>query len=206
MRSKPAKRMHVRDVPYFVVRHSKFATNKMYVLQLDWQFSPDISTIEILQLFTHVYLLSKAVFAFLGFEVFTAVTMMNTIFLDVTPCSLIEVYHRFEGAFCLHLQYVRISLTGNHQAEPWLISHFRGSKCFTLYMRTTGFACYSLFAGCLLCLLFDLEGGEVWSTEASVYFYQTTRCRILENINSVFGFRSHRSVSSECFILTFIMQ
>jgi hypothetical protein len=38
------------------------------------------------------------------FEVLMAITMKSTIFWDVTPCHLVEVYQRFRGAPFLHLQ------------------------------------------------------------------------------------------------------
>jgi hypothetical protein len=38
------------------------------------------------------------------FDVFVTVNMMIRIFWDAIPCSLLESYHRFEGAICLHLQ------------------------------------------------------------------------------------------------------
>jgi hypothetical protein len=36
---------------------------------------------------------------------------------DVTPCSSIEVYGRFEGKYCLHLQDRRIRQTCNQQSK-----------------------------------------------------------------------------------------
>jgi hypothetical protein len=30
--------------------------------------------------------------------------MKMTVFWDVSPCSLVEVYRRFRGAYCLHHQ------------------------------------------------------------------------------------------------------
>jgi hypothetical protein len=38
------------------------------------------------------------------FEVFTAASMKLTIFWDVAPCILVEVYRRFTGVYCLHHQ------------------------------------------------------------------------------------------------------
>jgi hypothetical protein len=34
------------------------------------------------------------------FQVLTAVSMKMTVFWDVAPCSLVEVYLRFRGAYC----------------------------------------------------------------------------------------------------------
>jgi hypothetical protein len=39
-----------------------------------------------------------------GFEVFTAVSMMMAVFWVVAPCSLVELYQRFRGPCCLHHQ------------------------------------------------------------------------------------------------------
>jgi hypothetical protein len=34
--------------------------------------------------------------------------MKNTVFWDVKPCNLVEIYQRFEGTSCLHLQVQKI--------------------------------------------------------------------------------------------------
>jgi hypothetical protein len=47
------------------------------------------------------------------FKVGTAVTMKNTIFWNVKPCSPVEVYRRFGGTCCFHLQGIRISHVSN---------------------------------------------------------------------------------------------
>jgi hypothetical protein len=39
-----------------------------------------------------------------GFEVLTAVSTKMAVFWVVTQCSLVEVYQRFRGPWCLHLQ------------------------------------------------------------------------------------------------------
>jgi hypothetical protein len=39
-----------------------------------------------------------------GFEVLTAVGTKMAVFWVVAPCSLVEVYQRFRGPFCLHYQ------------------------------------------------------------------------------------------------------
>jgi hypothetical protein len=36
------------------------------------------------------------------FQVFTVVSMKMTVFWDVVPCSLVEVYQCFRGAYYLH--------------------------------------------------------------------------------------------------------
>jgi hypothetical protein len=38
------------------------------------------------------------------FAVLMAVPVKSTIFSDVTPCNLVEVYQRFRGTHYLHLQ------------------------------------------------------------------------------------------------------
>jgi hypothetical protein len=38
------------------------------------------------------------------FQVLTAMSMKVTVFWDVAPCSLVEVYQHFRGACCLHHQ------------------------------------------------------------------------------------------------------
>jgi hypothetical protein len=41
---------------------------------------------------------------FVRFQVLTAVGMKLAIFWVVAPCSLVEVYRRLRGAYCLHYQ------------------------------------------------------------------------------------------------------
>jgi hypothetical protein len=36
-----------------------------------------------------------------GFEVLTAASMKMAVFWVVVPCSLVELYRRFRGTFCL---------------------------------------------------------------------------------------------------------
>jgi hypothetical protein len=53
----------------------------------------------------------------IGFEVITAVTMKNSVFLDITLCSPMKVNQCFGGTYCLHLQVWRISQARNqHEA------------------------------------------------------------------------------------------
>jgi hypothetical protein len=50
-----------------------------------------------------VYVVNWGLYTFLArFQVFTAASLMTTVFWDVAPCSLVEVYRRFRGAYCLH--------------------------------------------------------------------------------------------------------
>jgi hypothetical protein len=65
----------------------------------------------------------------LKFEILTAVTMKNTVFWDATPCNLIEVYRRFVGTYCLHLQGRGISRARKQASSaritvrPWRWRH-----------------------------------------------------------------------------------
>jgi hypothetical protein len=40
---------------------------------------------------------------FVRFQVLTAASMKFRVFWDVAPCSHVEVYRHFRGAYCLHL-------------------------------------------------------------------------------------------------------
>jgi hypothetical protein len=54
-------------------------------------------------------------FNFVGYEIIAAVTVMSTIFWDLTPCSPIEIRWRFGRTSCLHLQGVR-----NAKRRSWV--------------------------------------------------------------------------------------
>jgi hypothetical protein len=43
------------------------------------------------------------------------VAMKSTIFWDITPCSLVGVYRRSVGTYCLHLEDRRVSQESNQQ-------------------------------------------------------------------------------------------
>jgi hypothetical protein len=43
------------------------------------------------------------------FEVIAAVTIKNTIFWGVTPCTQVEVHRCFAVKYCIHLQRRRVS-------------------------------------------------------------------------------------------------
>jgi hypothetical protein len=65
---------------------------------------------------------------FLGFEIITEVTMKCTVFWDMTLCSLVDIYRRFGGPYCLCLQVRRLSRVGiqqdsvsNFWLPAWLI-------------------------------------------------------------------------------------
>jgi hypothetical protein len=49
------------------------------------------------------------------FEVLTVVAIKNTVFWNVMPCSLVEVYQLISGTYCLHLQGRRVSHAGNRE-------------------------------------------------------------------------------------------
>jgi hypothetical protein len=46
-----------------------------------------------------------------------SMTMKSIIFWDVTPLSLVEVYQRYGGTYCLHLQGRRVCSASRQQAE-----------------------------------------------------------------------------------------
>jgi hypothetical protein len=60
------------------------------------------------------------------------VTMKNTIFWDMTPCTLVEVYWCFREMYCLHLQNPRVCGRGStcscvattHNTQVKIISEF----------------------------------------------------------------------------------
>jgi hypothetical protein len=45
------------------------------------------------------------------FEVLTVVSIKSTVFWNVVPCSLVEVYKLIGGTYCVHLHY----LAGNEE-------------------------------------------------------------------------------------------
>jgi hypothetical protein len=45
----------------------------------------------------------------IGFKVLTTVVMKNSIFLDITPCSLVKGNRYFGGSYHLHLQDRRVT-------------------------------------------------------------------------------------------------
>jgi hypothetical protein len=60
-----------------------------------------VTTIIIITMVTAVNVIT---FTFVGFEVFTAVTMKNAVFWVVVPCRCGRLNRRFGGSYRLHLQ------------------------------------------------------------------------------------------------------
>jgi hypothetical protein len=69
---------------------------------------------------------------FVRFQVLTAASMKKTVFWDVAPCSLVEVFWRFRGACCLHHQGDSTRL---HGARSQKTSHLQAVCLFTFIMR-----------------------------------------------------------------------
>jgi hypothetical protein len=79
-------------------------------------------------------------------------TQNITVFWDVTPCSTVQVYWRFGGTYCLHLQRRRVSQPSKQTA-----------------------------ATCLFGLLADPQTEAVRFSEMLTKFYQTGRRNITED-------------------------
>jgi hypothetical protein len=79
------------------------------------------------------------------FQVLTAVVVKNSVFWDITPCSLLKVSRRFGRTYGFHLQNWRVSQARNrHEAD---------SKQMLIN------SCCLLYAVFLLGLLFNTEDG-----------------------------------------------
>jgi hypothetical protein len=69
---------------------------------------------------------------FLGFEVFTAVIMNSSVFLDITPCSPLTVNRRFGAIYRHHLQGRKLSQARNQREAACyfhtLVSYFAYSS------------------------------------------------------------------------------
>jgi hypothetical protein len=63
---------------------------------------------------------------------FMAVTMKTTVLGDVTPYSLVLVYHCFGGKYCLNLQEQRVSQTSKQQTECRMACLFASLLAFLL--------------------------------------------------------------------------
>jgi hypothetical protein len=66
-------------------------TNGANISFPDWRFSNFQTNVRMF------YVLVK-------FQVLTAANMNITVFLNISSCSLVEIYRRFRGAFCFHHQ------------------------------------------------------------------------------------------------------
>jgi hypothetical protein len=56
---------------------------------------------------------------FVRTEVLTEVTKKIIVFLDVNPCSLVEVYRRFGEAYCLHYKLKKEANRRYRYANPF---------------------------------------------------------------------------------------
>jgi hypothetical protein len=72
-------------------------------------------------------------------KVLEAVTMMSTVFWDVTSCRLLEVYRRFGLAYCLHLQVRRVSRASKEAAPAvWVFDLFSNWSFVTNFQIIPG--------------------------------------------------------------------
>jgi hypothetical protein len=51
------------------------------------------------------------------------------VFWDVAPCSLVEVYRRFRGAYCLHLQVVITLMMEAASTFETSINFYQTTRC-----------------------------------------------------------------------------
>jgi hypothetical protein len=98
-------------------------------------------------------------FCYVGFEVFTAVTMKNAVFWDVAPCTSCEINRRFERTYRLHLQGRKIRKRGK-SVSRWLQSAATCSRWFLARGYST------------------LKMEAIRSFETSVYFTGSARRHI----------------------------
>lgn len=98
------------------------------------------------------------------FEDLTVVVMKNSVFWDVTPCSLLKDNQHFGGTCHLHLHGRMISLARNQ--------HEAGSTQST---------CYWLHAGFLLGFSFDPEDGDDMFLQNIIHFQCTTTSYVPED-------------------------
>jgi hypothetical protein len=64
-----------------------------------------------------------------GFEVLTAASMKMPVFWVVAPCNLVEVYQRFRGTFCLHLQVIALMMEAVSTSET-LVNFYQITLCY----------------------------------------------------------------------------
>jgi hypothetical protein len=74
-------------------------------------------------------------------ELPSAVTMKNVIFCYMTQCILVDVYQRFEGTYCLHLQGRRTSRISKQSSSKQACC-FLSSMLFLLLHREDGGSTY----------------------------------------------------------------
>jgi hypothetical protein len=53
------------------------------------------------------------------FQVLTATSVKMAVFWVVAPCSLVEVYLRFRGAYCLRIRAMYSLHTGSSRVLSW---------------------------------------------------------------------------------------
>jgi hypothetical protein len=89
-----------------------------------------------------------------GFEVLTPVVMKNSIFWDITPCSLLKVNRLFGGIYRHHLQGRRISQARYNLLATWFHAGFLRRLFFdpeddgNMFLRSVGWlstACTVLY-------------------------------------------------------------
>jgi hypothetical protein len=85
--------------------------NKITVPAFVWQLKPLYKSFLFVNQKSNVGLYSTS-WNFVGFEVFTAVTMKNAVFWVVAPCRACEMNRRFGGTHRLHLQGRKIRERG----------------------------------------------------------------------------------------------
>jgi hypothetical protein len=109
------------------------------------------------------------------FEVFTAVTMKNAVFWDMTPCRSC-VNRRFGGTYHLHLQGRKIRERGT-SVSRWLQSATCSRRFLARHQQ------YSPFCSRILNHWSPLSHSSLAS---SVLFYNSTTCKITHDVCDVF--------------------
>jgi hypothetical protein len=107
---------------------------------------------------------------YVGFEVFTAVTMKNTFFWNVLPCRSC-VNRRFEGTYRFHLHSRKISEWGTSSPIflPWIWRQYIPPKLrFTQDLHSATSQKTAFFK----CYIVDYHGGkpELWHSQLTTMF------------------------------------